>query len=175
MWNFKKQLYTTYNIPIIPCSASASSGGTGVAEYSILLEKPLGGIVIIEFDAVGIPDKIEILHNGIKKATSGMTIANAGPFDNLYGDPTVPTVIEANAVDQFIGTDKGTIPTRDSDFLTDTGITDITRTKQQLIWFVYTSTDYGVSDSVIIRVTGPTPSTGWSLTRLCTDQDPIGI
>jgi len=60
MWNFKRQLYATYNIPIIACSAGASSGGTGVAEYAIPLEKPLGGIVIIDFDAVAVSDKLVI-------------------------------------------------------------------------------------------------------------------
>ena len=174
MWNFKRQLYKTYNPATIACSASASSGGVGVSEFVIPLDKPLGGIVIMDFNANSVVDKLEIIHNGVKKATTGMTVANAGPFDNLYGDPTVPTAGGVSAVDQFIGTSKGAVPTRDSDFLTDTGITDVTRTKQQLIWFVYTSTDYGVSNSVIVRVTGPT-GTGWNLQRLCTDQDPIGI
>lgn len=176
MNNFKKNIYKLYNYPNIPtiaCSAVATSGGVGVSEFVIPLDKPWGGIVIMDFDASRVVDKLEIIHNGVKKATTGMTVANAGPFDNLYGDPTVPTGDEAT-IDQFIGTFKGTVPTRDSDFLTDTGITDVTRTKQQLIWFVYTSTDYGVSNSVIVRVTGPA-GTGWNLQRLCTDQDPIGI
>ena len=127
----------------------------------------------MDFNAQSVPDKLEIIHNGVKKATSGMTTPNEGPFDNLYGDPTVPTGDEA-AINQFIGTNKGAIPTRDSAFLTDTGITDVTRTKQQLIWFVYTSTDYTTNNSVIVRVTGP-GGTAWSLIRLCTKQDPIGI
>ena len=176
MNNFKKNIYKIYNdfdIPTIACSAGASSGGVGVTEFIIPLDKPLGGIVIMDFDAQGVVDKLEILHNNIKKATSGMTVVNAGPFDNIYGAPTVPTGDETK-IDQFIGTSKGAVPTRDSAFLTDTGITDVTRTKQQLIWFVYTSTDYTTNNSVIVRVTGPA-GTAWSLTRLCTNQDPIGI
>ena len=177
MNNFKKNIYKIYNAPDIPtiaCSASASAGGAGVTEYTIQLENPLGGIVIMDFNAYTIEDKLEIIHNGVKKATSGMTVANSGPFDDLYGNPTIPTVAEAAATDQFIGKSKGTIPTRDSKFLTDTGITDVTRTKQQLIWFVYTSTDYRVSNSVIVRVTGFS-GTAWDLLRLCTNQNPIGI
>lgn len=177
MNNFKKNIYKTYNIPNIPtiaCSAGASAGGEGVTEFVIPLDKPLGGIVIMDFNAQGVVDKLEIIHDGIKKATTGMTVANEGSFDNLYGDPTVPTEAETTVVDQFIGTSKGAVPTRDSDFLTDTGITDVTRTKQQLIWFVYTSADYTTNNSVIVRVTGIN-GTGWDLQRLCTDQDPIGI
>jgi len=177
MNNFKKNIYKTYNIPIIPtieCSAGASSGGDGVTEFIIPLDKPLGGIVIMDFNAQGIVDKLEIIHNGVKKGTSGMTVPNEGPFDDLYGDPTIPTNEEADVTDQFIGTAKGIIPNRDAVFLSETGITDVTRTKQQLIWFVYTSTDYSISNSVLVRITGPA-GTAWDLIRLCTDQDPIGI
>lgn len=128
----------------------------------------------MDFNAQGVADKLEIIHNGVKKATSGMTISNAGPFDNLYGSPTIPTSAQASATDQFIGTTKGTIPTRDAVFLSETGITDVTRTKQQLIWFIYTATDYNVANSVIVRVTG-IDGTAWDLMRLCTTQTPIGI
>ena len=176
MNNFKKNIYKLYNAPDIPtiaCNSVAFSGGKGVTEFVIPLENPLGGIVIIDFKVGAVADKLEIIHNGVKKATTGMTVSNYGAFDNLYGDPTVPTGDEAT-IDQFIGTDKGAVPTRDSAFLTDTGITDVTRTNQQLVWFVYTAANYTAASSVVIRVTGPT-GTGWSFIRLCTDQDPIGI
>ncbi|MGZ9736538.1 Ig-like domain-containing protein [Flavobacterium sp. GNP002] len=158
-------------LPTIPCSASASSGGEGVTEYTIALENPAGGIVIMDFNAQGVVDKLEIIHNGVKKATSGMTTPNSGPFDDLYGNPTVPTGAQAAATDQFIGTSKGAIPTREAVFLAETGITDVTRTKQQLIWFVYTAADYKVATSVIVRVTG-IQGTAWDLIRLCTNQTP---
>ena len=180
MNNFKKNIYKLYNAPDIPtiptiaCSAGASAGGAGVTEFIIPLDKPLGGIVIMDFNANRVVDKLEIIHNGIKKATTGMTVSNYGAFDDLYGDPTVPAPGDVYKIDQFIGTDKGAIPTRDSAFLTDTGITDVTRTNQQLVWFVYTAANYTAASSVIIRVTGPT-GTAWSFIRLCTDQDPIGI
>ena len=177
MNNFKKNIYKLYNAPDIPtiaCSARASAGGTGVTEFIIPLDKPLGGIVIIDFNAAALADKLEIIHNGIKKATTGMTVSNYGAFDDLYGDPTVPASGDVYKIDQFIGTDKGAIPTRDSAFLTDTGITDVTRTNQQLVWFVYTAANYTAASSVVIRVTGVT-GTYWSFIRLCTDQDPIGI
>ena len=173
MNNFKKIYRTSTGgiTPIIPCNATAASGGSGVTEYTIQLDKPLGGIVIMDFDAQGFADKLEIIHNGVKKATSGMTTANAGSFDDLYGNPTVPTITQASATDQFIGTSKGAIPTRDSIFLSETGITDIVRTKQQLIWWVYTQTDYELLNNVIVRVTG-IDDTSWDLVRLCTNQTP---
>ena len=177
MNNFQRNIYRLYTeviTPTITCNATAASGGSGVTEYTIQLDKPLGGIVIMDFNAQGIVDKLEIIHNGVKKATSGMTTANAGPFDDLYGNPTVPTGAQASATDQFIGTSKGAIPTRDSIFLSETGITDIVRTKQQLIWWVYTQTDYELLNNVIVRVTG-IDGTAWDLQRLCTDQTPTGV
>lgn len=177
MNKFQRNIYRTVfenEIPIISCSEIATSGGVGVAEYILALDKPLGGIVVIDFDPQGVPDKLEILHNGVKKATSGMTVSNSGPFDNIYGDPIIPDVTQANIIDQFIGTSKGAVPTRDVIFLSETGITDIVRTKQQLIWWVYTPTDYNVSTNVIIRVTGII-GTAWNLQRLCTDQIPKDI
>ena len=177
MNNFQRNIYRLYTeviTPIITCNATAVSGGQGVTEYTIQLDKPLGGIVIMDFNAQTVVDKLEIIHNGVKKATSGMTTANAGPFDDLYGNPTVPTGAQASATDQFIGTSKGAIPTRDSIFLSETGITDIVRTRQQLIWWVYTQTDYELLNNVIVRVTGIS-GTAWDLQRLCTDQVPTGV
>ena len=177
MNNFQRNIYRlVYEdlIPIITCSETANSGGVGVTEYTLMLDKPLGGIVIMDFDPQGIPDKLEIIHNGIKKATSGMTVANSGPFDNIYGKPTIPDTTQAIATDQFIGTIKGAVPNRDSIFLSETGITDIVRTKQQLIWWVYTQTDYELLNNVIVRVTG-IDNTSWTLQRLCTDQVPTGV
>ena len=177
MNNFQRNIYRTQYgdlIPIITCNETASSGGVGVTEYTILLDKPSGGIVIMDFNANMAADKLEIIHNGVKKATSGMTAANSGPFDDLYGNPTIPTGDQASATDQFIGGSKGAIPTRDSIFLSETGITDIVRTKQQLIWWVYTQTDYELLNNVIVRVTGIS-GTAWDFQRLCTNQTPTQI
>ena len=177
MNKFQRNIYRTVfenEIPIISCSETTSSGGIGVTEYTLMLDKPLGGIVIMDFDPQGVPDKLEIIHNGIKKATSGMTVANSGPFDNIYGEPTIPDTTQAIATDQFIGTIKGAVPNRDSIFLSETGITDIVRTKQQLIWWVYTQTDYELLNNVIVRVTG-IDNTAWTLQRLCTNQVPTGV
>ena len=176
MNKFQRNIYRTVfenEIPIISCSETTSSGGIGVTEYTLMLDKPLGGIVIMDFDPQGVPDKLEIIHNGVKKATSGMTVANSGPFDNIYGEPTIPDTTQAIATDQFIGTIKGAVPNRDSIFLSETGITDIVRTKQQLIWWVYTQPDYELLNNVIVRVTG-IDGTAWTLQRLCTDQTPTG-
>lgn len=155
---------TSTTLPPVDCNETIGSGFSGVTEYSIPLDY-YGGIIVMDFDAYGIPDKLEIIHNGVKKATSGMTVANSGPFDDLYGDPTVPTPTEVLSVDQFIGTQKGVPPTREAEILADTGLI-FTSTQQQLIWWEYTPSDVSVADNVIIRITGPS-GTAWSLSRIC--------
>ena len=152
---------------VIACSEIANSGGVGVTEYQLALDAPLGGPIAIQFDAQGVPDKLEIIHNGIKVATSGMTVPNEGPFDNLYGDPTVPTSTQADNTDQFIGGSKGTIPTRESTFQTETGMPNTLDTNfQQWIWWVYDSNDYNTSSVVTVRITGIS-GTAWSIKRSC--------
>jgi len=156
---------------IVNCDATAASGGTGVTEFIITLDKPAGGIVIMDFNAQGVPDKLEIIYNGVKKATSGMTVSNAGPFDNVYGSPNIPSTQQATDTDQFIGANKGAAPDRRAVFTSETGITDIVATRQQLVWFVYTASDYSTANTVVVRVTGIS-GTGWDLQRLCTNQSP---
>ena len=158
---------TTTTIPTIACSEYTSSGGEGISEFNITLDNPLGGYIVVEFNAIVVPDKLEIIHNGVKKATSGMTTSNSGPFDNLYGNPTIPTNSEATATDQFIGSSKGTIPSRQSEFTSETGSSLIMDSGyQQLIWWVYSASDFSISNNVIIRITGPS-GTAWDIKRLC--------
>jgi hypothetical protein len=155
---------STTTSQIVNCGASASSGGSGVTQFSIPLET-FGGVLVIDFNALNVADKIEIIHNGIKVATSGMTVSNSGPFDNIYGDPTIPTDTQVNETDQFIGLNKGSIPSRESDFTTDTGLVYVP-TKQQLVWFVYNSGDVTTSSNAILRITGPS-GTAWDFIRYC--------
>ena len=158
---------TTTTLPAIACSEYTSSGGQGISEYNITLDNPLGGYIVVEFNARGVPDKLEIIHNGVKKATSGMTISNNGPFDNLYGNPTIPTNSEATATDQFIGSNKGTVPSRQAEFASETGSSLIMDSSyQQLIWWVYSASDFSISNNVIIRITGAL-GTAWDIKRLC--------
>ena len=158
---------TTTIIPTIACSEYTSSGGQGVSEYNIALDNPLGGYIVVEFNSQSVPDKLEIIHNGVKKATSGMTTPNNGPFDNLYGNPTIPTNSEATATDQFIGSSKGTIPSRQAEFASETGSSIVKDSNyQQLIWWVYSASDFSISNNVIIRITGPS-GTAWNIKRLC--------
>ena len=158
---------TTSALPSLTCSEFISSGGDGVSEYNVTLDNPLGGYIVVEFNAQSVPDKLEIIHNGVKKATSGMTISNNGPFDNLYGNPTIPTNSEATATDQFIGSSKGTIPSRQAEFASKTGSSLVMdSTYQQLIWWVYSASDFSISNNVIIRITGPS-GTAWNIKRLC--------
>lgn len=164
---------TTTIYPSLACSEFTSSGGQGVSEFNITLDNPLGGYIVVEFKPYGVPDKLEIIHNGVKKATSGMTTSNSGPFDNLYGDPTIPNDSQVLATDQFIGSNKGTIPSRQSEFASETGSSLIMDSSyQQLIWWVYSASDFSIGNQVIIRITGPS-GTVWDVKRLCETTPPI--
>jgi hypothetical protein len=161
----------------VPCGTPvATPGGTGITDLTVFLDNPEGGIIIFDFKPQGVPDKLEIIHvvdsSYIKKSTTSMTAANnSGPFDNDYGTrPTnvVPDVTQANATNQFIGTDKGTVPTRMTEFETATGITTLplTPTYQQRVWWEYSAADYELSNEVNIRITGIS-GTAWTAIRVC--------
>ena len=163
----------------IPCNSTQASGNAGVTDLNINLNSN-GGLIALLFDAIGVPDKMEIIHGGpagTKVATSGMdtgTNGNAGPFDNLYGTETsntVPTQGQAAATTQFIGTNVvGTIPTRQTQFTNETGfVTNMTtggRTYQQIVWWEYDAADWQTAPNVTVRVTG-SGGTTWFLARLC--------
>lgn len=158
----------------IACNEATSSGGAGITDKTISLD-PAGGVITMMFHAAGVPDKMEIYHGnpttGTKVATSGMTTVNAGPFDDVYGTVStgnvIPTSGQTGAVDQFIGTNKGVIPTRAAAYTAETGIANpLVSPYQQLVWWVYTSTDYQNGVFVTIRVTGPS-GTVWNHERYC--------
>jgi len=160
-------------LPPVPCGSLASGGGSGITDNAIPLT-PEGGIIIVAINPQGVPDKLEIIQGGIKRATSSMsatTGTNSGPFDDVYGTPPTNTFPanagDVSAIPQFIGSSKGTVPNRNAEFLSVTGITGITAgANTQLIWWTYTPVDYVFSQNVIVRVTG-TSGTGWSFTREC--------
>lgn len=158
---------TSTTLTPVGCEETAESGASGVTEYQIPLEVE-GGELVIDFQAYGVPDKLEILHRGVKYSTSGMTVANAGPFDDIYGDPTVPSNAQALAIDQFIGTQKSIPPTREAEILADLGVGYLTN-KQQLIWWVYTASNVIDHPFATVRITGPS-GTAWAITRLCTPE-----
>lgn len=157
----------------IACSSAVTSGGSGITNNNIDLESS-GGLIAFLVRAQSVPDKFEIIHDNVKQATSGMTSLNSGTYDNIYGTPpsnTIPTNSQTLVVDQFIGNQKGTAPTRQTAFTADTGNTVTTMTVggiayQQVIWFTYTAADYIKSPFAQIRTTGPT-GTGWNILRLC--------
>ena len=148
-------------------------GVSGITDAAIQLD-PAGGVITIMFDPQSVPDKLEIYHGnpttGTKVATSGMTTANAGPFDNVFGTETIntiPSIPAANQVDQFIGINKGAVPTRAGAYTAETGIANpLVSPYQQLIWWVYTAADYQNGVFVNIRVTGPS-GTKWTYQRYC--------
>jgi len=165
------QVISFVSVVSVACNSTANSGGEGITDLNINLDSG-GGLIALVVNASGIPDKFEIIHGGpggTKVATSGMTTANAGPFDNVYGTETsntVPTNTQTNAVDQFIGTNKGTVPTRQTEFTNETGYIANVGTYQQVLWWAYTATDYQAAQNVTIRVTGP-GDTSWGFLRLC--------
>ena len=165
-----RPIYTTTTsttLEPVGCEQTTSSGAAGITEYVFALNE-LGDDLIFDFQAYGVPDKLEIIHAGVKKATSGMTVANAGPFDDVYGDPLVPTQVQTVTVDQFIGTSKSIPPTRETEILADLGGTYII-SGQQFIWWRYTNTDYLVDAYATVRITGPT-GTAWQIKRLCVEN-----
>lgn len=158
----------------IPCSSTASSGAAGITDLNINLDSG-GGLIALQFTAFGVPDKMEIIHggpDGTKVATSGFdngTDGNSGPFDNVYGtEPsnTVPTPANVANTSQFIGTNKGTAPTRETQFNNETGYTANMTGYQQMVWWEYTAADWQNAPNVTVRVTGST-GTQWRFRRLC--------
>ncbi len=156
----------------VPCNTVALPGGAGVTDNTIALDAS-GGVITIQFTAYGVTDKLEIIHgssNGTKVATTGMTTVNAGPFDNTYGtEPSnvVPTELQTVGIDQFIGTNKGSVPSRAGAYTLETGNpSPLVSPYQQLIWWVYTTADYQASPFVTVRVTGPV-DTVWQFERAC--------
>ena len=161
----------------VSCAGTVAAGSSGVSDYTVDLD-PAGGMVAYLIDPLGVPDKFEIIHglaSGDKKATSSMTAANnSGPFDNAWGTEPIndiPTSTQVANIDQFIGTNKGTIPTKQTEFNTDTGFTvsNMTvgsTTYKQIVWWEYTAADYTENPIATLRVTGPS-GTGWNILRLC--------
>jgi len=162
---------TTTTTVLIACSETAASGGVGITDYYISLDEPSGGPIAIQFDPQGVPDKLELIHNGIKVATTAFLPGlNAGPFDDVYGtEPTnvIPVPLDVASIDQFIGTAKAVAPTRETEFQSETGMSNTLEVPyQQWIWWVYDASDYIASSIVQIRITGST-GTGWSFKRSC--------
>lgn len=159
----------------VTLNTSVNSGGGGITTYDVTLDNPAGGVVIIDFQPVSIPDKLEIMQvvgsTWVKKATSSKSATgNYGPFDNNYGTSpsnVLPTQTEAGNTAQFVG---GSMPTRMTEFTADTGLSStaypLTTDAQQRVWWKYTSADYNTSTSVKIRITGPS-ETLWYIRRVC--------
>lgn len=161
----------------VACASAVQSGSSGITDLAIPLD-PAGGLVAFLVNPQGVPDKFEILHGtgaGTKVATSSINASdNAGPFDNTFGTETtniLPTSAQAGVTDQFIGSNKGTMPTRQTEFNTATGYTVSNMTVgsvtyQQIIWWAYTASDYTTNNLATLRITGPS-GTGWDVLRLC--------
>jgi hypothetical protein len=127
---------TTTSVPGVPCNGTSDSGGAGLKDLNVNLD-PAGGVITFLFDPQGAADKMEFYHglpqdDGINKVATTSQSApgefggNYGPFDDVYGTPPAPIIFPDNPVtpvDQFIGTFKGIVPTRQSQYTSDTGCT----------------------------------------------------
>jgi hypothetical protein len=156
----------------ISCGTT-TSGAMDITNNNIDLS-PSGGLIAFLVNSDTIPNKFEIVHNGAKRATSGITSLNSGSYDNVYGNPpsnTIPTNSQSLVVDQFIGSAKGAIPTREAAFTAETSNTIPSMTVggvvyQQIVWLEYTAADYIDSPFAQIRTTG-SPGATWDILRLC--------
>jgi hypothetical protein len=171
---------TTTLVPSVPCEGTTDSGGLELKDQYVNLD-PDGGVITFLFDPLGQVDKLEIYHGlpengGVnKKSTTSMTATtNNNVFDNIWGTP--PDNLLPNdpnlPVDQFIGTNKGVAPTRQSEFTIDTGydIPNMTIsgvTYDQIVWWKYTSADYLINPIATIRATGGSAGTAWYSIRAC--------
>lgn len=162
---------TTTAVPEPDCNISQSNGGTGLEDIVYDLS-PSGGVVTLHFNSAYYADKLEIIHNSVKKATTGMTVPNEGPFDGAYGIPgsigiAPNTSADTVAIDQFIGSGKGSWSVRISEYESETGLNIPTYSQGQMIWWIYTPADYLISPVVTARIIGPLDITSWNVTKLC--------
>lgn len=199
MYNFKRNIYRlsvdecdlagtaveVYTpLPPVPCNGLSTSGGYQVSDNYVSLD-PSGGVVVFLFDPIGFVDKMEIYHGlpqdgGVNKvATTSQSATgtfgnNYGPFDNVWGTPptnSLPNDVNF-PVDQFVGTNKGTVPTRQTEYTNDTGFTIPSMTigsitYQQVVWWKYTSADYLTNNIATIRAIGGATGTVWNSIRVC--------
>jgi hypothetical protein len=176
---------TTTTVPGVPCNGTSDSGGAGLKDLNVNLD-PAGGVITFLFDPQGAADKMEFYHGlpqdyGINKvATTSQSASedfggNYGPFDDEYGTPPAPIIFPNNPttdVDQFIGTFKGTVPTRQAEYTSDTGCTIPSMTigsvtYDQVVWWRYDAADYLANPVVTVRVTGSGDNTLWNSIRIC--------
>lgn len=181
----------SYSYPEVPGSASCgnsySATNDKIHTYDISLSY-LGGVLLIDFfqdtNLFIPPAKLEIIHDGNKKATTSMTASNnSGPFDDYWNIFTghVPSASYTYDHDQYILNLKGQgptyIPTRANYLLSETGIYQSVQgppNAHQLVWWSYTADDFTSSNTATIKVT-PTNNlkSGWSFSVICTSTPTI--
>ena len=164
----------------------STNGDDKIHQYNTTLSY-LGGVLLIDFVNGGgfyPPAKLEIIHDGNKKATTSMTESNnSGPFDNYANIFTghVPSASYAYDHDQYVLNFKGQgptyIPTRANYLLSETGIDQSVPgppNSHQLVWWQYTADDFTQSNTATIKVT-PTNNleSGWSFNVICTSTPTI--
>ena len=150
------------------CNEVATSGGAGITEEIYNLD-PAGGIIVFDCDMFSQVDKLEIIHNGVKKATTYLDIpASAADRGNssLGFDPANDAT-NYPAGDWYIGSLKGVIPKRFTECQAITGFSvPMGANDQQRTWWVYTAADVVTNPQIIVRVTGTT-GTAWRFKRVC--------
>ena len=136
-------------------------------EWRVAL-KSSGGVILLELDpGTNGTAKLEIIHNGVKKATTSMQQdGNSGPFDDYYGNyvNNRPGIAATYYMDNWLGKPawkniKSGIPLRQAQLLAETGLSKTRRIGDssygtQFVWWKYTANDYLISNNIIIRGVG---------------------
>lgn len=149
------------------CNVVARSGGAGITETEYPLN-PAGGTLIFDCDMAGVVDKLEIIHNGVKVATTYMNFGAApdGGNSSLGFDPENDDT-NYPAGEWYIGDSKGTVLSREAEFTSETGLViPFTTYYQQRTWWTFTPADVALNPIAIVRITGVN-GTFWEYVRKC--------
>lgn len=151
-------------------TSSATDGGDGISitDYSSEI-KSNNSTVYFDCYAANVPDKFEILLNGVVVASSH--ISNVGVLNGSIADfdPTLDSESVDDSLRWYIGTYNGICPTGISEFHTDTGldenlipmgyIENYYAYGQQRIWYK----GINIGDTVVLKSRGGSVATGWGV------------
>lgn len=166
---------------IATCGDTVNSNGSDRIYTCPINLSYLGGVLLIRFENSSVPAKLEIIHNGVKKSTTSMSLLNnSGPFDGYWNIFTgnVPPLSYTNYHDQYVSNGKPSslyyLPSRKDQLLAETGIVQSEIFSEQYVWWSYTANDFTTSNTATIKVT-PTNNvkSGWSFDVICTSTPTI--
>ena len=156
-------------VNVIPCDATLStSGSRGVYEIELNLGEETG-IVTLDYNAQGVPDRFEVIYNGNVVADSKYV------GNDLSGTPPTYAGLIANhedlPVNQYDGTQFNlTGELRDIN-ITQSDIADGSANEPTAgAGTIFFNKATAQPTNVLIRVTGPTGGTAWNINSLSCPQ-----